>query len=66
LAIYVPDTPEVQHRLREALRLIETGTDARGQALELHRKDDGCPLWVQWWSKREAGKYARIMFLDIT
>jgi formate hydrogenlyase transcriptional activator len=61
-----PDTPEAQHRLREALRLVESGTDACGQALELRRKEDGRPLWVQWWSKREAGKYARIMFLDMT
>jgi formate hydrogenlyase transcriptional activator len=61
-----PDRPEVQHRLRDALRLVESGTDARGQALELCRKEDGRPLWVQWWSKREAGKYARIMFLDMT
>jgi formate hydrogenlyase transcriptional activator len=61
-----PDTPEAQRRLREALRLVESRTDACGDRLELHRKEDGRPLWVQWWSKREAGKYARIMFLDMT
>jgi len=61
-----PDTPEVQHHLREALKLVESATEAHGQALELRRKEDGRPLWVQWWSKREAGKYARIMFLDMT
>jgi transcriptional regulator with GAF, ATPase, and Fis domain len=33
----------------------------------LRRKDDGRPVWIQWWTKREAGgKYARVMFLDIT
>jgi formate hydrogenlyase transcriptional activator len=62
-----PDTPEVQRRLRQALKLVESGTEACGTDLELRRKEDGRPVWVQWWSKREeGGKYARIMFLDIT
>jgi formate hydrogenlyase transcriptional activator len=61
-----PDTPEAQRRLREALRLVESRTEAYGDRLELRRKEDGRPMWVQWWSKREAGKYARIMFLDMT
>jgi PAS domain S-box-containing protein len=61
-----PDNPEAQRRLREALRLVESRTDACGDRLELRRREDGRPLWVQWWSTREAGKYARIMFLDMT
>jgi formate hydrogenlyase transcriptional activator len=62
-----PDTPEARRRLREALRLVESGTDACGAGLELRRKGDGRPVWIQWWSKREAGgRYARVMFLDIT
>jgi PAS domain S-box-containing protein len=61
-----PDTPEAQRRLREALRLVESGTEASGAGLELRRKGDGRPVWIQWWSKRDAGKYARVMFLDIT
>jgi formate hydrogenlyase transcriptional activator len=62
-----PDAPEVQGRLRQALKLVESGTEASGTELELRRKEDGRPVWVQWWSKREeGGKYARIMFLDIT
>jgi len=61
------EAPEAQRRLRQALKLVEDGTEACGTALELRRKDDGRPVWVQWWSKREEwGKYARIMFLDIT
>ena len=61
------DTPEIQRRLRQALKLVESGTAACGTDLELRRKEDGRPVWVQWWSKREeGGKYARIMFLDIT
>ena len=60
------DNPDAQRRLREVLRLIESGNEARGDQLELRRKQDRRPLWVRWWSKSEAGKYARIMFLDIT
>ena len=62
-----PDSPEAKRRLREALRLVESGTEAQGDNLELRRKEDGRPLWIQWWSRREAGgKYARVMFVDIT
>ena len=62
-----PDRPEAQRRLREALKLVESRTDASGSSLELRRKDDGRPVWIEWWSKREAGgKYVRVMFLDIT
>jgi formate hydrogenlyase transcriptional activator len=62
-----PDTPDAQRRLCEALELIQNGTAANGVVLELRRKDDGRPLWVQWWSRPEAGgKYTRTMFIDIT
>jgi formate hydrogenlyase transcriptional activator len=60
------DNPNARRRLREVLRLIESGNEARGDQLELRRKQDGRPIWVRWWSKSEAGKYARIMFLDVT
>jgi PAS domain S-box-containing protein len=60
------DNPDAQRRLREVLTLIESGNEARGDQLELRRKQDGRPIWVRWWSKSEAGKYTRIMFLDIT
>jgi PAS domain S-box-containing protein len=63
---FVPDTPDAQRRLREALDSIQNGTDVR-MVLELRRKDDGRPVWVQWWSKPErGGKYTRTMFIDIT
>ena len=61
-----PHTPDAQRRLREALRLVESGTEAHGERLELRRKEDGRSIWVKWWSKREARQYARIMFLDMT
>jgi formate hydrogenlyase transcriptional activator len=63
----VPDTPEAQRRLREALDSIGRGTDTSGVILELRRKDDGKPVWVQWWSRPAAGgDYTRTMFVDIT
>jgi len=64
---FIPDTPEAQRRLRDALPLMETGTDSSGVVLELRRKDDGRPLWVKWWCRPEPdGSYTRSMFLDIT
>ena len=63
----VPDTPDAQRRLREALDSIGRGTDTSGVVLELCRKDNGKPIWVQWWSRPAAGgSYTRTMFLDIT
>ncbi len=35
--------------------------------LELRRKDNGKPLWIQWWAQPDpSGAYTRTMFLDIT
>jgi transcriptional regulator with GAF, ATPase, and Fis domain len=63
----VPDTPEAQRRVKGALASIGRGTDTDGVVLELRRKDDGRPVWVQWWSRPEpGGKYTRSMFVDIT
>jgi PAS domain S-box-containing protein len=63
----VPNTPEAQRRLHEALDSIGRGKETSGIVLELRRKDNGKPVWLQWWSKPAAGgKYTRTMFLDIT
>jgi formate hydrogenlyase transcriptional activator len=63
----VPDTPEAQRRLSTALDSISRGTDTSGVVLELRRKDDGKPVWVQWWSRPAAGgSYTRTMFIDVT
>jgi PAS domain S-box-containing protein len=63
----IPDTPDAQRRLREALEPIRRGTDTRGAVLELRRKDERRPLWVEWWSRPEpGGKYMRTMLIDIT
>ena len=35
--------------------------------LELRRKDNGKPIWIQWWSKPDpSGTSTRTMFVDIT
>jgi formate hydrogenlyase transcriptional activator len=63
----VPDTPDAQRRLSEALDSIRRGTDTSGVVLELRRKDDGRPVWVQWWSRPAPdGSYTRTMFIDVT
>jgi PAS domain S-box-containing protein len=63
----VPDTPEARRRAREALASAGRGTDTGGVLLELRRKDDGRPVWIQWWSKPDpGGRYTRTMFLDVT
>jgi PAS domain S-box-containing protein len=64
---FIADTPEAQRRLRDALPLMESGTDSNGVVLELRRKDDGRPLWVRWWAAPyPEGGYTRSMFMDIT
>lgn len=63
----IPDTAEAQKRLKEAFESIGRGTDTSGVVLELRRRDNGKPLWIQWWSKPDpSGLYTRTMFLDIT
>jgi len=35
--------------------------------LELRRKDNGKPVWIQWWSRPHPSRdYTRTMFIDIT
>src|SRR5271156_6397277 len=63
----VPDTREAQRRLGEWLGSMGSGTATDGTVLELRRKDDGRPVWVQCWSRPSPdGSYTRTMFLDIT
>ena len=64
---FIPNTPEAQRRLKEALESITQGTDTKGVILELRRKDNGKPLWIRWWSRPDpSGAYTRTMFIDIT
>jgi formate hydrogenlyase transcriptional activator len=66
-ASLIPDTPDAQRRLREAFESLGKGTDTSGVVLELRRKDNGKPIWIQWWSKPDSsGSCTRTMFIDIT
>jgi PAS domain S-box-containing protein len=64
---FVPDTPEAQRRVKEAFASINRGVDTSGVVLELRRRDNGKPIWIQWWSRPDpSGKFTRTMFVDIT
>ncbi len=63
----VAGTSDTRSRLREALESAARGIEARGVVLELRRKDDGRPVWIEWWAKPVAGgQYLRTMFIDVT
>ncbi len=63
----VAEDPESQRRVHAAFASIRRGTDTGGVVLELRRKDNGKPVWVQWWSRPEPdGKLTRTMIVDIT
>jgi len=63
----VPDTPEAQRRVQEAFASINRGVDTSGVVLELRRRDNRKPIWIQWWSRPDpSGEFTRTMFLDIT
>jgi len=64
---FAADTPDAQRRVREAFASVGRGNDTKGVVLELRRKDNGKPLWVQWWSRPDpSGIFTRTMFIDIT
>jgi PAS domain S-box-containing protein len=63
----VAENPDNQLRLKQAFDSIGRGTDTAGIILELRRKDNGKPIWIQWWSKPDpGGSFTRTMFIDIT
>lgn len=58
---------ETQSRLRAAFEAADQGKESDAVQLELRRKDNGSPVWVQRWSKPTAdGKSTRTMMVDIT
>lgn len=62
-----PDTPDAQRRMTEAFESVGRGTDTSGVVLELRRKDNGKPIWIQWWSNPDkGGQFTRTMFIDIS
>ncbi|MGH7224432.1 MAG: sigma-54 interaction domain-containing protein, partial [Gemmataceae bacterium] len=61
------DIPENKLRVREAFASIGRGMGTSGVVLELRRKNDGRPVWVQWYSMPEPnGKYTRSVIVDVT
>jgi PAS domain S-box-containing protein len=63
----VPDRPDARRAAHEQFSLQQRGMETRGVVVELRRKDDGKPVWVQIWAKPDTGgKYTRTMFLDVT
>src|SRR5262249_35264810 len=63
----VPDRPDAVRAAHEQFALQVRGVETRGVVIELRRKDDGNPVWIEIWAKPEAGgKYTRTMFLDVT
>jgi transcriptional regulator with GAF, ATPase, and Fis domain len=63
----VPDTSEAQRRLSEWIDSMGRGTATTGTVLELRRRDDGNPVWIQCWSRPSPdGSYTRTMFIDVT
>jgi formate hydrogenlyase transcriptional activator len=63
----VPDTPQAQRALSEWLDSMARGTATTGTVLELRRKDDSKPVWIQCWSRpARDGSYTRTMFIDVT
>jgi formate hydrogenlyase transcriptional activator len=65
--MFIPNTPDALHRFNEAFASVGRGTDTSGVILELRRKDNGKPIWIQWWSNPDpGGQFTRTMFVDIT
>jgi PAS domain S-box-containing protein len=63
----VPDRPDAQRAAHELFSLQARGEEPRGVVVELRRKDNGKPVWIEIWAKPEpGGKYTRTMFLDVT
>ncbi len=63
----VPNRSDAQRVAREQFALQVRGSETRGVVVEMQRKDDGKPVWIEIWAKPEpGGKYTRTMFLDVT
>jgi PAS domain S-box-containing protein len=66
LSLIAP-TAEMQERIQGEIQALQAGKERACIELELRRKDDGRPVWVQWWSKPDpGGTYTRTMLVDIT
>jgi transcriptional regulator with GAF, ATPase, and Fis domain len=63
----VAPTEGNQAQIQKAFEDIRQGKERGLMELELRRKDNGRPVWVQFWSRPEPdGKHTRTMIIDIT
>jgi formate hydrogenlyase transcriptional activator len=63
----VSDRPDARRTAHEQFSLQVRGMETKGVVVELRRKEDGRPVWIEIWAKPEpSGKYTRTMFLDVT
>jgi PAS domain S-box-containing protein len=61
------DVPDTQRKIAAALEGMRQGKEYSAVELELRRKDNGRPVWVQWWTRPEPdGLHTRTMLVDIT
>jgi PAS domain S-box-containing protein len=60
-------TSETTARVDDAFADIQRGKARGSIELELRRRDDGRPVWVQFWSRPEPdGRHTRTVLIDIT
>ncbi|HMP78278.1 MAG TPA: sigma 54-interacting transcriptional regulator [Pirellulaceae bacterium] len=63
----VAQTPSNLEQLNRAFGEIRQGQERGLVELELRRKDNGQPIWVQFWSRPQPdGKHTRTIIIDIT
>jgi formate hydrogenlyase transcriptional activator len=63
----VAPTQEAQERVHDSLKSEQAGQEKPYIVLELRRKDNGKPVWIQRFSRPEPdGKHTRTMLVDIT
>ncbi|HMN96750.1 MAG TPA: sigma 54-interacting transcriptional regulator [Phycisphaerales bacterium] len=63
----VANTPQNQERVRRSIEAERAGKELPFIELELRRKDNGMPVWIQRWSRPEPdGRHTRTMLVDIT
>jgi len=66
LSLVAPN-PTAQQRVHDSLAAEQVGQEKPCIELELRRKSDGKPVWVQRWSRPDPdGKHTRTMIIDIT
>ncbi|MFO0915338.1 MAG: sigma 54-interacting transcriptional regulator [Pirellulales bacterium] len=63
----VAPTESNQDQIQRVFQDIRQGKERGLMELELRRKDNGQPVWVQFWSRPEPdGKHTRTMIINIT